>query len=214
MNTICRISSNIAGKVSSVTQACGSPRLRMIFPALACVLALSCCAGVPLGTLWRLRDFSPEDLYAVKPAQIRLAGRVDPMPLRFDAARSGLMLELTPRAAGVAQEVYRFTLHTSTAYDPRLVPQTGEGGRRWQIFALDDAGIAEWNRLRPKLKDIKRQYRAGSFSFHFETDRKPDASIHTLVVSARLQLAQDQAPLVLLDDKSLPIARAKMGEGK
>lgn len=207
MKTIRRIASNIARQVPMVVQACGSRGLRGILPALVCTLVLAGCASVPLGTLWRLRNFSPQDLYAVKPAQVRLAGRVDPTPLRIDATRSGLVLKLTPRASGAAQEVYRFGLRASVVYDPRLVPDAGDGGRRWQVFALDDAGVAAWNRLRPKLKDIKQQYRAASFAFRFETDRKPGASVRALVVSARLQLAPEQAPLVLLDDKSLPIDR-------
>ncbi len=167
----------------------------------AAFLLITACASIPLSTLWRMRNFDAADLAVVQPRDVRLAGLVDPAPLRFEPTRSHLELQLTPRAEGLPAETFRFGLRETQVYDPRLNPGNTA---RWQVFALDDAALKTWARLKPKLLDIKQRYRAAKFMYSFHTN-DPPADVDTMIVSAKLQLGVDQAPLVLLDRARSPI---------
>lgn len=168
---------------------------------LACLLLVG-CTSIPLSTLWKMRSFDAADLAAVQPGDVRLAGLVEPAPMRIDPARSKLELQLTPRTDGLPVEKYRFGLRETQVYDPRLNPSRNS---RWQVFALDDAGLATWVQLKPELLDIKQRYQAAKFEFSFDTDGNKPTHLDAMIVSAKLQLGIDQAPLALLDHARLPI---------
>lgn len=173
-----------------------------------CVLALAClllagCASIPLSTLWKMRSFDPADLATVEPRDVRMAERIEPASMRTDPKRSHLELRLTPRGQ-TAEEVYAFGLRETRVYDSRLVPAADP---QWQVFALDDDGIATWRRLRPKLLDIKRRYSKAVFGFTTKTLDAPPPGVDEMIYSVRLQLGLDQAPLVLLDRAPLEIER-------
>ncbi len=169
---------------------------------LACLL-LAGCASIPLSTLWKMRGFDPADLASVEPRDVRLAGRIAPAAMRIDPERSHLELRLTPRS-NATEEVYAFGLRPTQVYDSRLLPGAEPD---WHVFSLDDDGIAAWQRLRPRLLDIKQRYRKVVFSFSLRTRDDPPPGVDDMIGSARLQLGLDQAPLVLLDRAHLPIER-------
>lgn len=169
--------------------------------AFTCLL-LAGCTSIPLSTLWQMRNFDAADLAIVQPRDVRLAGLVDPAPMRINPARSKLELQLTPRIDGLPVETYRFGLRDTKIYDPRLNPGNNP---RWQVFALDDPGLKTWARLKPKLLDIKQHYRAAKFEFSFHTTDDKSEHLDAMIVSAKLQLGIDRAPLVLLDRARLPM---------
>lgn len=160
------------------------------------LLLITGCASIPLSTLWQMRNFDAADLATVQPRDVRLAGLVDPVPLSIDPAHSQLELRLTPRVEGASDEYYRFDLRETQVYDPRLTP---ERNPRWQVFALDDASVVTWTRLQPRLMEIKQRYRAFNFKFVLHTAEDIPANSDTMIVSAKLQLGINQAPVVLLD---------------
>gem|GEM_PF-1226827 len=181
--------------------------VKRICAAALCVLVLvllASCASIPLSTMWRMRDFTASDLAGVQPRDVRLAGRMDPAPLRIDAARSELVLTLTPRDERARDERYVFGLRETKVYDPRLLAE--RNAPRWQVFELDDKGLAAWNALRPKVADAEQRYRAMSFNFSFRNLGDFPQGIDEVVLSATLQLGLDQEPLVLTDG-----LRIKMG---
>lgn len=176
------------------------------------LLLITGCASIPLSTLWQIRNFDAADLAAVQPRDVRLAGLIDPAPLSIDPAHSQLELRLTPRSEGAADEYYRFNLRETQVYDPRL--NLGHNPRL-QVFALDDTSVVTWSRLQPRLMEIKQRYRAFNFKFVFHTGEDMPANSDTMIVSAKLQLGIDQAPMVLLDrdvsqSRTQPVAR-RMG---
>lgn len=172
-------------------------KLSLMFALFA---LLAGCASIPLGTLWKMRNFDAADLAKVQPQQVRLAGRVDPAPQVVDPTRSKLVLKLTPKAKGEPEREYVFGLHISRDYDPKLIPES-DPHHRWRVFELDDAGLAAWSRLQPELADARQHYRAFSFLCRFKTDGALPAGTEALTISARLELDPEQGPMTLLDRK-------------
>ena len=164
------------------------------------LMMLAGCASIPLGTLWKMRGFDAEDLAHIDAQQIRLAGRIDPAPQRVDPARTHLELRLMPRVEGAPDEHYAFSLRVSDVYDPELIPEP-DPQHRWVVLELDDAGLAAWHRLQPKLVDVKKNYRGASFSFEFKSTEEDSHEFDAIQVSARLELDPEQGPLTLLDHK-------------
>jgi hypothetical protein len=114
--------------------------------ALAVATVAAGCTSVPVSTLWRLRSFGPDQLFALDPKDLRAAARVDS---RATIQRVTLTLDIEP-PDGAARRTYRLPLD-QPASDPRLEPPPPD--RRWFAFALSSQGLAEYQR-------IKREYAA------------------------------------------------------
>ncbi len=115
---------------------------------LAAAAALAGCTSVPLSTLWRLRNFGPEQLFALDPADLRAAARVDARA----RMKSATILVEVKAADGSALRVYQLPLE-QPVNDPRLEPPPAN--RRWFAFALSEKGVVEYRRIKGDLASIK-----------------------------------------------------------
>lgn len=110
--------------------------------ALAAVAAG--CTSVPLSTMWRLRNFGAEQLFALDPTELRAAARVDS---RATMRNVTISVDVEP-PDGTVRRTYVIPLEQPTA-DARL--ERAPADRRWYAFALSPKGLAEYQR-------IKREY--------------------------------------------------------
>lgn len=111
---------------------------------LALIALLSGCSSVPLATMWRLRNFGAEQLFALDPTELRAAARVDARARMKDVT---IRLEVRPADGSAARE-YLIPLE-QPMIDPRL--ERAPSDRRWFAFALSSQGLAEYQR-------VKREY--------------------------------------------------------
>lgn len=177
-------------------------RSRLAAAGMCMALALSACASIPLSTLWALREFGPEDLAAVEPADVRVATLVEPAVGDIDPAKSHLKLTLTPREG--PPEVHLFGLRLSRVQGGPVVPA---GDPRWQVFELDDAGLVAMRKVKPRLADLESDYRAWALNVSMQGFDEVPAQVEALHLSVRVQLADDQAPLTLFDRAEIPMER-------
>jgi hypothetical protein len=113
---------------------------------LALALLAAGCTSVPVSTMWRLRSFNAEQLFALDPAHLRAAARVD---ARATMTNVTITLEVEP-PDGSARRTYLIPLERPVD-DPRL--ERPPADRRWFAFALSQPALAEYQR-------IKREYAA------------------------------------------------------
>ncbi len=111
---------------------------------LALALLAAGCTSVPVSTMWRLRSFNAEQLFALDPAHLRAAARVDS---RATMKNVTISLDVEP-PDGSARRTYLIPLEQPVD-DPRL--ERPPANRRWFAFALSKPGLAEFQR-------IKREY--------------------------------------------------------
>jgi hypothetical protein len=174
---------------------------------LVLALGLGACASVPLSTLWKLRDFGSAELAGLDPQQVRVAGRLEPAPLSIDPQSVRLTLTLTPSRSGQPVR-HGFGLRPSRVSDARLAQP---GGRAWQVFELDEAGLASMRRLQPRFARLEKEYSRFEFSVDWRTTGPAPATLDALILSMRLQLAADQAPVTLFDRAKIPLKHASGG---
>lgn len=177
-----------------------SVRIALLLLLLA---ILAGCVSIPLGTLWRMRNFGAADLAMIDPEQLRVAGLVEPGPMRLDPERTVLTLKLTREHE--ASDTYIFGLRSASTHDAQLVPNNDP---RWQVMELDDAARTAMRRLLPEFETIKQHY--NGFSLKVESKFMGDmpTDIETMRLSLRVQLAADQEPLVLFDRARIPVDRS------
>lgn len=124
-------------------------RRRAFVVTAGAAAALAGCASVPLPTLWRLRSFGPEQLFALDPTQLRAAARVD---ARARMKNVTITLDVDP-ADGAPRRTYRIPLEQPTS-DPRL--ERAPPDRRWYAFALSPQGIAEYQRIKDEYAAVAK----------------------------------------------------------
>ena len=108
---------------------------------LAVALLAGGCSSVPLSTMWRLRSFNAEQLFALDPVHLRAAARVDS---RATMKNVTITLEVDP-PDGAARRTYLIPLEQPVD-DARL--ERPPANRRWFAFALSKPGLAEFQRIR------------------------------------------------------------------
>lgn len=178
-------------------------RLRAAALAMAAALLATSCASIPLSTMWQLRKFEVADLAALDPAQLRVAGLVEPGPSRIDPARSELTVTLTPNG-GAADEVHAFGLKLSPVQGGPILPAEDP---RWQLLELDAAGLAAMRRLQPRLANLGERYSGWKLSVSMQLEGGPPKDTRELRFSVRVQLADDQPPMTLFDRARVPVER-------
>ena len=181
-----------------------SPRLpaRLRAACILAALAMAGCMSIPLATMWQLRNFSAEDVAAVDPAALRVATLVEPGNARFDPSRSKLTLTLA-RKSGTA-EPHVFGLRAASVQGGAIVPTADP---RWQVLELDAQGRAAMRALQPRLAKIREHYTGATFDVSMKLDEDIPVDVDDVRFSVRLQLAADQAPLVLFDRARIPVDR-------
>ena len=177
---------------------------RGVFRALAGIAAaglLAGCMSVPLATMWQLRSFEVADLAALDPAQVRVAGLIEPGNGRIDTLKSTLTIKLTPKGDG-ADEVHAFGLALAPIQGGPILPGNDP---RWQVLQLDPAGLAAMRGLQPRLTRIEDDYAGWSLSVSLKLQGGPPKDVPELRFSVRVQLADDQAPMTLFDRARVPV---------
>ena len=112
--------------------------IRVALRALAGLLAIGLVAGcmsIPLATMWQLRSFEVADLAALDPAQVRVAGLIEPGSGRIDTAKSTLTVKLSPKGGGT-DEVHAFGLEPAPVQGGPILPSDDP---RWEVLQLDAA---------------------------------------------------------------------------
>ena len=162
---------------------------------------LAGCMSIPLATMWQLRSFEVADLAALDPAEVRVAGLIEPGSGRIDTSKSTLTVTLTPKGDG-ADEVHAFGLELSPVQGGPILPGNDP---RWQVLQLDPAGLAAMRRLQPRLERIEDDYAGWSLSVSLQLLGGPPKDVPELRFSVRVQLADDQEPMTLFDRARVPV---------
>jgi hypothetical protein len=116
---------------------------------VALALLAAGCTSVPLSTMWRLRSFSAEQLFALDPAHLRAAARVD---ARATMKNVTITLDVEP-ADGSAGRTYLIPLERPVD-DPRL--ERPPADRRWFAFALSKPALAEYQRIKREYASVAK----------------------------------------------------------
>lgn len=116
---------------------------------LALALLAGGCTSVPLSTMWRLRSFNAEQLFALDPAHLRAAARVDS---RATMKNVTISLDVEP-PDGSARRTYLIPLERPVD-DPRLEPPPAN--RRWFAFGLSKQGLAEYHRIKREYASVAK----------------------------------------------------------
>jgi hypothetical protein len=112
-------------------------------------VAAAGCTSVPLATLWRLRNFGAEQLFAFEPTQLRAAARVDS---RATIKNVTITIDIEPPDAS-ARRSYALPLEQPVR-DPRLEPAPAD--RRWYAFALSSHGLVEYQRIKREYASVAK----------------------------------------------------------
>ena len=190
--------------------------MRRALPLLLAAALLAGCASVPLGTMWKMRGFSPRDFVGLDPAALRAAVSV-PDAWRLQPAGHQLELDLKLEGgAGMQARVpleAELTLRESPDFD-------AIDGAHWHLLKIAPEGMDEMRRFQAFVAGIP-QGSHGSFelSVEPELDLTPEAKAQFQAggkvgeISVGLRLAADQDWVLLIDGYQLkadaPAAKAK-----
>ena len=116
---------------------------------LALALLAGGCTSVPVSTMWRLRSFNAEQLFALDPAHLRAAARVDS---RATMKNVTISLDVEP-PDGSARRTYLIPLEQPVD-DPRL--ERPPANRRWFAFGLSKPGLAEYQRIKREYASVAK----------------------------------------------------------
>lgn len=184
------------GRLTSKLDATTSlPRIAV----LLCVsILLAGCASIPLATMWKMRNFGNDDLARVQARAVRLAIGSMPPALQPEQNPPELQLSLYPKLDKAPPETYVFSMKAAQTWPADLIPDD-EPQDAWAVYALDENGIAAWQRLKPKLQSLEKQYKKAAFATLMNTEFDFQQKRETITFSARLFLNAEQGPLTLLD---------------
>jgi hypothetical protein len=177
---------------------------------VAVALGLSAgCTAIPLATMWKMRDMTPERFFAMDPQKLRAAIRV--------AADQPMKGQPTLRAdieANATRPIcYVFTLDPvdpRASGEPRLEP--APANRRWHAFRLSQAGLDAFARARREVR-VKQVKESGtSMSLSVSWDFADAAAVTPPEgVPFRVDLAtdRDEAYFTLIKETFLKVGATK-----
>lgn len=164
---------------------------------------LGACASVPLGTMWKLRDFGPEELARLDPAQLRIATRIEPGAIQLDPGQMALRITLVRHDGG--SEVHAFGVDEVHSFTSAL---TGSDLLGWQAFRLDAEGLALFRRFQPALRTAQDVYAGMNVAIEVGLlDPASIADLEAIKLTSRLQLAADEDAFTLVDRARVRIDR-------
>jgi hypothetical protein len=170
---------------------------------LATAATLGACASMPLGTMWKLRDFGPEQLARVDPAQVRLATRIEPGAIQLDPEQVALRITLTRHDGGA--ETHTFGVDEVHSFTSTL---TGGDLAGWQAFRFDEESLALFRRFQPVLHTARDDF--AQFHVAVEValqDPRSLDGLEAIRLTTRLQLAANEDAFTLVDDAPFRIER-------
>lgn len=177
--------------------------------ALALLLmALTGCASIPLGTMWRLHSFDISDLRNLDPADIRVVVKL-PEDVGFDAEKSTFDVMITPKTKGTAPVKKHATLKllAKGRYVPAHVP-VAEKGDIWYLTELSPDGQRAFRDLQLKLAghDVEKRYDTARINVSVTFGSSADATakiMKGLKLTVWLHLNRDDDYFPLLEDLAL-----------
>jgi hypothetical protein len=121
------------------------------FATLIAGFLLAGCAHVPLGTLWKLRSFGPEDFVALNPADLRAAVRA---PTAFVFAKEGheLQVVLIEDGRTAVDATAALAIEASVAGVSNLKPRDGA---TWRVMRLTPEGERALGRIQAAVARLK-----------------------------------------------------------
>lgn len=173
-------------------------RAAIRFAALACGLALAGgCVSVPLSTLWKMRDFGPQDLLQLDPAALRVAATtaegVQPDPAKTRLRIGIIEKDGTKRVLDLALEEAKH----ETPPDVALA---------WTILRTDAASSKVLLELRDALRaQPEAMPKSASVDVDIFMKERPAAEVKTLHLHVSLRLGADQAWMPLFDGVAIPV---------
>ena len=112
-------------------------------------LAGAACTSVPVSTMWKLARFDRSDLLAIDPAELRAAALID---TRATMRQVTMVVTLTPKDSVASK--FEIPIAEPSARNVALpAPPTN---RRWEVFALNEAGQREFARMREAALKMPR----------------------------------------------------------
>ncbi len=187
----------------------GLRALRVALGLLATALLLQACAHVPLGTMWRMRDFGPNTLLQADPVALRAAVQV-PDALGLQPTGHTLVIHIDvdggqpPPLDVAAMLEVELSLRESGPLESRP-------GSHWHVLKLDASGAAEFAKFRDFMEH-KPEGKKGSFELAVKPNfggnsgevwHKMMCSEDNGELSVALRIAPDQDWLVLVQDHPL-----------
>lgn len=176
-----------------------STRRRAIrFAALTCGLALvGGCVSVPLSTLWKMRNFGPQDLLQLDPAALRVAATTAE-GVQPDPAKTTLRIGL------VEKDGSKRTLNLALEEAGHEAPP--DATLPWTVLRTDAAS----SRVLLELRDSLRAHpeampKNASIDVDVFMKERPAAEVKTLHLHVSLRLGADQAWMPLFDGVAIPV---------
>jgi hypothetical protein len=134
--------------------------------ALVLVVTITGCASVPLSTMWRLRNFTPQDVAILDPEDIGVAVQL-PDELTLDEDRVTFNIQLFRKADDDRELALeeRADLETVEVGQRVITPvPAARDGRHWHVLKLSEEALASFRRFQMqfqafKLKTAERNFR-------------------------------------------------------
>lgn len=129
------------------------------------LLLLAACASIPLGTLWKIRDFDAQTVQRIDPTVLRVAVAMQP-DARIDPASAKLSLELVRTDGG--KQPHAFPLEPANDIGPR------SDDLRYSVWRLDAEGRRQFAEVQRKLRAAEasdaKVYASVSLSVKFKPE--------------------------------------------
>ena len=125
---------------------------------------LAGCAGIPLATMWRMRNFGLADFTKLEPTYIRTAVQL-PVDLDLKDNVTTLFISLTLKHGGtekLAMPLQRVA--DGGVVDPGLHPT--DDGMHWLLFKLTDEGVKSFQHIQGELRAHRDAYKSMSINIH------------------------------------------------
>jgi hypothetical protein len=170
--------------------------------ALLALVALTAgCTSVPIATLWRLRNFGPDQLFALDPTELRAAARVDS---RATMRNVTISVDVEPND-GATRRAYVIPLE-QPASDARL--ERAPADRRWYAFALSPEGLAEYQRIRREYGSLPKGSR-GTVRIAAKDDGSvPPALMRAFPLRVDLLLDPAEGYFTLISETTLDLTQS------
>ena len=165
---------------------------------LACGLALAGgCVSVPLSTLWKMRDFGPQELLQLDPAALRVAATTAE-GVQPDPAKTRLRIGIVEKDG--AKRVLDLALEEAKHETPP------DAALAWTILKTDAAS----SKILLDLRDALRAHpeampKGASIDVDVFMKDRPAAEVKTLHLYVSLRLGADQAWMPLFDGVAIPV---------
>ena len=186
--------------------------MRRVLPLLLVAALLGGCASVPLGTLWKMRNFSPRDFIGLDPAGLRAAVNV---PDAWRLQPAGHVLELDMKIEGGAEVHARVPLEAELTLR-ESADFAAIDDAHWHLLKVAPEGVDEMKRFQAFVAGIP-QGSHGSFALNVtpKLDLTPESKAKFAAggkvgeISVALRLADEQDWVLLVDGFPLKAEAAR-----